>query len=422
MNTVDVVYEGAHGPWTVARVAQQGTATFVEYTDEHRERGIDLAPITHPVDQPTRLFDVGIATALPGLLADAMPDSWGQLVLRRELRSHGVERPTPLQLLSWLGRRTMGALTFTPVTGPPDLDVALVDLDRVQAAMLRRLADLDAIDEDADHLTRVAGSSAGGARPKITAAFTRDGHLVADTGRVPDGAVPWLVKFHTDSDPADLSAIEATYLQMAAAAGLTTCDHQLLPGPSGTSYLAVRRFDRAATTDGQPRRIHMATAAGLLEAYPERGALMGYDSLVRLTRRVTGDARDVHEVVRRAVFNVIAHNRDDHARNIAYLCTEHGGWRLAPAYDLTYALGPRPAHLANEPGEHYLDIAGKGARITRQDLHQLAAGAQLRTTDIDAMVDQTLTAVERWSELALTNGVSATSIATIGQRLPALGR
>ncbi len=422
MNTVDVVYEGDGGPWTVARVAHRGTSTFVEYSAEHRERGADLAPLHHPVSQPVRQYDGARADDLPGLLADSLPDAWGRLVLRRDMRSHGIEQPTPLHMLSWLGRRTMGALTYRPATGPVVPDVTLVDLDRVQDAMLRRLADLDATDEEAERLTRVAGSGAGGARPKITAAFATDGELVPDTGVVPVGAVPWLVKFHTESDPDDLSAIEATYLQMATAAGITTCEHRLLDAPSGIRFLAVRRFDRQPTVDGQPRRIHLATAAGLLEAYPELGHVTDYDTIIRWTRQVTGDTRDVLEMVRRAVFNVVAHNRDDHTRNFAFLWTHDEGWRLAPAYDLTYSLGPRPDHMADDPGEHYLDVAGKGARIGRHDLHSLAGAAQLHPHQIDNLVDEALTAIDQWAALAVVNGVTDERIAAIGARLPAIDR
>jgi serine/threonine-protein kinase HipA len=338
------------------------------------------------------------------------------------MRSHGIEQPTPLQMLSWLGRRTMGALTYRPESGPDIPDVTLVDLDRVQAAMLERLGGPDVTDERADQLIRIAGTGAGGARPKITAAYTDTEELVPDTGSVPPGAVPWLVKFHTADDPVDLSAIEATYLQMAAAAGVTTCEHRLLTGSSGARYLAVRRFDRSPVAGAQPRRIHMATAAGLLEAYPEHGQHIDYDTVIRATRQVTGDIRDVIEVVRRAAFNVVAHNRDDHARNIAFLWTGEHGWRLAPAYDLTYSVGPRPAYLSGEAGEHYLDVAGKGARISRADLRTLARAADLKPSEVDDIVDQTVAAVAQWPQLATANRVADAHVAEIAARLPALDR
>lgn len=421
---VDVVYEGEGGPWTVARVAQRGADTFVEYTDEHTDREVELAPLRHPIHDKARRFVGTSEEHLPGLLADAGPDSWGRSVLRREMRRHDIEEPTALDMLTWLGNRTMGALTFRPASGPDVTGVTFVDLDRMQGEALRHLADTgseaESEDQNAEALAFAAGASPGGARPKIAAAFTPDGELVVDDGELPVGSTPWLVKFHGADDSEFLSAIEATYLQMAIHAGIATCEHRLLTSPSGTRFLAVRRFDRVAAPDAPPRRIHMATAAGLLEAYPEYGQHVSYDDIIRLTRRVTSDARDVAEVARRAVFNVVAHNRDDHARNVAYLWTPTDGWRLAPAYDLTFSMGPRPVHLAGAPGEHYLDVAGKGFGITRSDLLGLHKPAGLKPADIDEMVDASLAALGRWGELAGPNGVSIEAIDQVSLTVPAL--
>lgn len=336
------------------------------------------------------------------------------------MRQHGIEAPDPLQMIAWLGRRTMGALTFRPVEGPDPADVVLVDLDRVQGEALRHLSGEDGVDTAAAALTIAAGSSPGGARPKITAAFTADGELVADNGVLPPGADPWLVKFHGTGDSEFLAIIEATHLQMAERAGIEVCEHRLLEALSGTKYLAVRRFDRTAVPGSQPHRIHMATAAGLLEAYPERGQHVGYDDIIRLTRQVTGDSRDTAEVVRRAVFNVVAHNRDDHARNTSYLWTPGDGWRLAPAYDLTLSIGPRPDFNVGTAGEHYLDVAGKGTNITREDLLGLRKAAGLKAAAVSDMIDAALAAVGEWQDLATVNGVDDETVERSADLLPAL--
>lgn len=422
MRAVDVVYEGADGPWIVARVAQRGSETFVEYTDEHVATGADLAPLKHPLDQRSRSFPGATPEHLPGLLSDAGPDSWGRSVLRRDMRRHGIDAPEPLDMLTWLGRRTMGALTFRPVEGPEPADVALVELDRLQEEALRHLAGQDTHDQAAEAVALAAGGSAGGARPKITAARSPEGELIVDNGDLPPGSTPWLVKFHGQDDSASLSVVEASYLEMARTAGISTCEHKLLPGNSGTQYLAVRRFDRIVEPGAQPGRVHMATAAGLLEAYPDLGQHVGYHDVIRLTRRVTGDVRETTEMVRRAVFNVVAHNRDDHARNIAYLWTPADGWRLAPAFDLTFSLGPRPTFAVAGPGEHYLDVAGKGASITRDDLVGLHKPAGLEPHVVADMVDEAVAAVDEWPTVADRNGVDADTIEHAAARLPALGR
>ncbi len=164
----------------------------------------------------------------------------------------------------------------------------------------------------------------------------------------------------------------------------------------------------------------MATAAGLVEAYPEYGQHLGYDDIIRLTRQLTGDVREVEELVRRAVFNVVAHNRDDHGRNIAYLWTPSGGWRLAPAYDLTHSMGPRPAYLGSDPGEHCLDVAGKGKDITRQDLTGLAKAAGLKPVVVEEMIDRTLAAVNQWPELSISSSADPEVAEQVAKRLPAL--
>ena len=420
MSVIDVVYEGVDGSWVVARAAQQRTETFVEYTDDHLARGLELAPIRHQNADRARTFVGRDVEHLPGLLADALPDSWGRLLLRRDMRQHGIEHPGPLQMLTWLGRRAMGALAFHPVEGPVANDRRLVALDRLQDEMLRHLAGEVTRDEAADALTLAAGSGPGGARPKIAVAYTPDGNLIADNGDdLPPGSEPWMVKFHGPDDSTHLSTIEATYLQMAAASGVTVCDHRLLTASSGTRYLAVRRFDRVAVADSRPSRVHMASAAGLLESYPEYNQHVGYADVIRLTRQVTGDIRDVTEMLRRAVFNVVAHNRDDHARNTAYLWTPSSGWQLAPAFDLTHSMGPRPTYLADGPGEHYLDVAGKGKDITREDLRGLSTAAGVKPNDIDEMIDGALEAVARWASLATTNGVPHQVVDQVATRLPA---
>ena len=166
--------------------------------------------------------------------------------------------------------------------------------------------------------------------------------------------------------------------------------------------------------------IVMASAAGLLEAYPEYDQHVGYLDVIRLTRQVSGDVRDVEALVRRVVFNVVAHNRDDHARNVAYLWTPSAGWRLTPAFDLTHSMGPRPAYVASGPGGHYLDVAGKGKDITRQDLVGLSTAAGLKPAVIGEMVDAALAAIDAWPALSAANGIDHEVADQVASRLPAL--
>lgn len=418
MTVLDVIYHGVGGPWTVARVAQDGADTFVEYTEEHILRTADLAPVAQPLSVKSRNFRGSESEHLPGLLSDSLPDDWGRLMIRRDMAQHGYEHPTPLDMLAWLGHRTMGALTFEPVTGPELTAATLMDLDRIQDEVLRYLAHSPNADRDVEQLVLAAGSGPGGARPKVTVADTPEGETIADNGSLPPSAEPWIIKLHGTDDSPYLSSIEATYLQMASIAGITTCNHQLRQGASGGQYLAVQRFDRHTLPPKPPQRIHTSTAAGLLERYPEYHQHLSYVDLVRLTRQITGDQRDVIQLVRRAIFNVLAHNRDDHARNFSYTWTESERWRLAPAYDLTFSMGPQPMFVGQNPGEHYLDIAGKGRDIGRTDLLSLAKPAGLAPPDIDEIIRDVHHALEHWPDLASHNGVEEALIAHVSEFIP----
>ena len=171
------------------------------------------------------------------------------------------------------------------------------------------------------------------------------------------------MKFRAPTDPIDVGPIEEAYATMAAAAGLGLSEHRLIRARKGAGYFATRRFDRLAHGE----RLHMVSLAGAIEAHPD--APSSYDLLLRATRAITRRADDVVTVFQRMVFNILAHNRDDHTRQHAYLMDQNGTWRLAPAYDLTYAAGPG--------GEHYLDVEGEGRRPTRA--HILEARRATRT-------------------------------------------
>jgi len=183
---------------------------------------------------------------------------------------------------------------------------------------------------------------------------------------------------------------------MAEAAGLRLAEHRLLPAKQGPGYFATKRFDRP----GASARLHMVSLAGAIEAPTTAGAV-SYDTLLRATQAITRNAEDVVRAFRRMVFNVLAHNRDDHARQHAYLMNEHGEWSLSPAYDLTFSPGPG--------GEHYLDIEGEGAKPTRKHIDALGARHGLGVNDVQVMVEEVKAAVGDWVKFAKAAGVTSAS-------------
>lgn len=332
---------------------------------------------------------------LHGFLTDSLPDGWGNIVMRRRLARLGVDIGTlsPLERLALVGDEGRGALVYAPATTPSDEAVGF-DLD----ALAVESAALIAGEESnlADTLAKLAGGS-GGARPKVHVGFDGRGGMSVGAGEIAEGHTAWLVKFRAPDDAIDIGPVEEAYAAMAEAAGLTVSEHRLIPATKGYGYFATRRFDRP---DGGGR-LHMVSLAGAIEA-PSDVPAIGYDMFLRATRAITRRADDVKQAFRRMVFNVLAHNRDDHTRQHAYLMDARGDWRLAPAYDLTFAPGPG--------GEHYLDIEGEGRRPTRAHVAAIGARHNLRDREVAAAIEEVRAALADWGTFARTAGVTAASI------------
>lgn len=197
-------------------------------------------------------------------------------------------------------------------------------------------------------------------------------------------------------DGADAGAIEYVYSLMARAAGLTMTDTYLFPAKNGAGYFATQRFDRSKN-----KRIHMHTACGLLHT-DFRSPSLDYEDLLALTSLLTRDAQDVEKMFQQAVFNVLSHNRDDHAKNFSFLMNEAGEWKLSPTYDLTFSSGPG--------GEQSTMVLGVGREITRDDLIQLGLRAKLSNKKMKEIIDQTRAALSQWRVLANQYGVSRANV------------
>lgn len=200
-----------------------------------------------------------------------------------------------------------------------------------------------------DDLLTLGGSSAG-ARPKILTRISGEG---------------WLIKFRSSLDPKDISNIEFAHHLMALEAGLDVPEARLFPSKTGkTGYFGVKRFDR----DGD-KKIHMHTISGLLHA-DHRLPCLDYETVLKTTLWLTRDVRECEKQLRAALFNILSHNRDDHAKNFSFLMDENSVWTVSPAYDLTYSNGPN--------GEHSTMVMGEGKSPTLQHFLRLAAIADIK--------------------------------------------
>ncbi|MGH0052460.1 MAG: type II toxin-antitoxin system HipA family toxin, partial [Sphaerochaetaceae bacterium] len=349
-----------------------------------------------------KTFDQSLFEGLPGVFNDSLPDGWGRLLLDRFVRSQGVSPSllTPLDRLALVGNGGLGALVYRPEYEFP-FSKGNLDLDCV-ASQVQEILE-GSFSEVVEQLLALNGSSAG-AQPKALINVSENKERILH-GKEPliEGYEPWLVKFSNTEDGIDAGAIEYVYALIAEQAGILIPEAYLFPALKGPGYFAVKRFDREGHT-----RLHMHTASGLLHAdfrYPS----LDYQDLLNLTFLLTRDIREVEKMYRLAVFNVLAHNRDDHAKNFSFLMDVHGQWRLSPAYDLTFSFGPG--------GEQSTMVMGEGRYPGEEHLINLGLDSKLSKNQIASIIDQTRTALSGWNTLASQYGVSAATISLIAKQI-----
>ncbi|MDK9720971.1 MAG: type II toxin-antitoxin system HipA family toxin [Rhodospirillales bacterium] len=379
----------------VGRLAWRDRVAYLEYDEAFLASKLEISPVHHRIESGViRPHDVAVFEGLHGVFNDSLPDGWGRLLVDRRARQLGIESATltPLDRLACVGDQAIGALCYAPAIDVWDETAPTLDLDKLAADAHRVLegAAGDVISELGQ-----AGGSPGGARPKALIAINEHGHAVHGADDTPDGYTPYLVKFRGADDPEDAAQIEQAYAQMAKAAGVRMPETRLIASAAKQPYFAARRFDREG-----PKRLHVHSASGLLYA-DIRLPSLDYKDLIALTRFLTRDRREGAAMFTLAVFNVLSHNRDDHARQFSFIMERDGAWRLAPAYDLTFAPGPG--------GEHSTSVLGHGKAITRQHLIELGKKADLKTKEIDDITDAVTEAVTNWPRFAEACGVKHAS-------------
>ncbi len=388
---------------TVGRLGYRDRLAYLEYDESFLASGLELSPVRHTTTRGLiRPYDASVFGGLHGVFHDSLPDGWGRLLVDRRARELAIEPATltPLDRLACVGDQGMGALCYAPtdvwgaINTPLDLDRLAADARRILAG---HVSDLIA------ELGRLGGSP-GGARPKVLLAVNERGDAVHGP-EVAAGYDHYLVKFRGADDPEDSAQMEQAYAAMARAAGVRMPRTRLIAG-RGQHYFASRRFDR----DGG-KRLHAHTASGLLYA-DFRLPSLDYRDLIALTRAVTRDRRECRAMFALATFNVLSHNRDDHARQFTFLMSRDGGWRLAPAYDLTFSPGPG--------GEHATSVLGRGKNIDRERLLALARVADLKDAEAREVIDRVVDAVADWDGFAASCDVGAASRERVAKALASL--
>ncbi|MDK4742707.1 type II toxin-antitoxin system HipA family toxin [Rhizobium sp. CNPSo 3464] len=361
---------------------------YFEYAAEFLAAPLPVSPFnvkTNPglIAAPRDPFD-----GLHGLFNDSLPDGWGRLLLDRRLQKAGIDYHllTPLDRLSAVGKTGMGALAYIPELSDGERRLAEdIDLDWFVDQVNLVQAEMDVA--DIDTLQGAQGGSAG-ARPKIMIGFNQaENTFVLDYGQdMEPGFERWMVKARSAADPVEVGAEEKAYALMAETAGLEMTDTRIFDTKKGNRLFATKRFDRTPVG-----RLHMHTASGVLNA-SHREASLSYEQLHKLTFMMTRDSSEVLRMFRNMVFNVYARNRDDHAKNHAFLMKADGRWALSPAYDLTFSSGPG--------GEHSADVAGEGRNPGMQHLLTISRGASIPDRDAKDIIEQVRTAIGRWPQFA----------------------
>ena len=396
------------------------TAAF-QYATPFTHSGIQLSPLLMPLSSRIYQFPALAQQSfhgLPGLLADSLPDRFGNALINAWLATQGRSPDSfnAVERLCYTGQRGMGALEFAPVTGPRQRKSSKVRVEalvELASQILRHRNSLEVSFSPKsrhDGLAEIlrVGTSAGGARAKAIIAWNpttnevRSGQVTA-----PEGFGYWLIKFDGVSgnkdkeleDPKGYTVIEYAYSLMAKDAGLQMTECRLLE-EGGRRHFMTRRFDRL--DDGG--KLHMQSLAALAHFDFNAALAHSYEQAFDVARRLQLPLQSIEQQFRRMLFNVVARNQDDHVKNIAFLMDKSGVWTLSPAFDVSYSYNPHGDWTAR----HQMTINGKADNFAVEDFRACARVAGLKRNREIEMLQEVIDVVRNWPSYADQAGLSAT--------------
>jgi serine/threonine-protein kinase HipA len=421
MAEVDVVEVRAWGQRVGAVAplrARPGIYEF-QYAPDFSRTGLELSPLQMPLAANRRYSFPSLNPetyhGLPGLLADSLPDKFGNALIDEYLVRKGIraEDITTLQRLLYLGRRAMGALEFEPAEPDRGDEAVAVPLQMGHLVEDARRALRGEFTQVARSIIDV-GSSAGGARAKAVVGWNpATGQIVSGQFDLPEGFEHWILKFDVGLDgslsySSGFGRIEYAHYQMALAAGVRMSDSRLHE-ENGRAHFMTRRFDR----DGN-RKLLAHTLCGLAHLDFNTPSVHGYEQYLRTILQLNLGAPAVEQAWLRCAFNVAAVNCDDHTKNLAFLMDGTGRWSLAPAYDVCFSHNPAAGKWTRR---HQMLVGGKGWDILEEDLLELARRFDVRHAR--ALLDSVIDAVARWPQFAQQAGVTAEKIEHVASFQPA---
>ncbi len=378
LSSIAVYFSGEDTPRLIGHLTMHGQRPVFAYDPTWMANGLPLSPVEMPLEgsHATRLYYGNHRSShyLCGLLADSLPDGWGQLLMDRFFRQHLKKLPhevTVLDRFAYIGKHAMGALTFEPEYTQESeqhyLDMLTLAQEN-QAVLLGK--DTDIIEQ-----LMYIGGSPQGARPKALVYYDEHSCTVStQPSQMHDE--PWLVKFPAQGEDKGVCLLEHIYAEYVRKAGIVMLPSAYFDIHHEYGAFGVKRFDRKKS-----QRIHIHTLAGLLDT-DFRIPTLDYTQLLRCVRMMTRSQQQVEQAYRQVVFNVIFNNKDDHSKNFSFVMDLSGKWSLSPAYDITFNTGIN--------GYHQMDICGEAKAPTREHLLQLAKVVDVERKFAIEVIDNTI--------------------------------
>jgi len=398
----------------VAWNEKTGIASF-EYDPLFKKLNWDLAPLKMPITSSKKVItfpelrrdknsEFDTFKGLPGLLADVLPDKYGNQLINMWLAKQGRSQDSmnPIEMLCFIGTRGMGALEFEPATikeSKQTFSIEIEDLVDIAKKMLSKresfTANLQKNDEKAVMEILKIGTSAGGARPKAVIAYNeKTGEVKSGQTKAPAGFEHWLIKLDGVSD-VQLGAskgygrVEMAYYNMAIACGIEMMPSKLLE-ENGRAHFMTKRFDR----EGGEMKHHIQTFCALKHFDFNLVNSFSYEQLFQTMRELKLNYQDTEQMFRRMVFNVIARNCDDHTKNFSFRLKKEGKWELAPAYDICHAYKPDHRWVS----QHALSVNNKRKDITKKDI--LSVEKTIKNKKAISIIDEIYSQVDQWKNFA----------------------
>ena len=412
---------------------EKGLGSF-EYDPGFIKKDIELSPIKMPLSNRIYSFpelDFNTFKGLQGLVADSLPDDFGNAVLNAWVAGQGRSPSdiTPLQRLQYMGKRVMGALEYAPATKLRSLNASQQVEIQSLVSIAQEILDLrgnfevelkQSGQDDRESMMSLlsVGMSAGGARPKAVLAFNEDFTQVrSGQTKVPSGFTHYLMKFdgvsehnknqETFGDPLGYGAMEFVYHLMANKCGVDMMPCRLLHEGNRRHFI-TQRFDR-----NKNNKVHVQTLNGLAHVDYKKPGAFSYEELFGITRQLKLSAVEAEQLFKRMTFNIIARNHDDHSKNFAFMLKKDK-WSLAPAYDLAYSYKPGSKWV----NSHWMSLNGKRDRFTRSDFYRLEKLSPIFSKKkIDDIIDATIEHISTWRQLAEEWDVPKTLIDEIQENL-----